>query len=39
MRDKLPAWIMHNWLQDFAYRINIPWWSFGLGGFLSLLIA
>ena len=23
------AWfIMHNWLQDFAYRINISWWIF-----------
>jgi putative ABC transport system permease protein len=32
-------WIMHNWLQDFAYRINIPWWSFALAGLFSLLIA
>lgn len=35
----LTWWIMHNWLQDFAYRINIPWWSFALAGLLSLFIA
>jgi putative ABC transport system permease protein len=32
-------WIMHNWLQDFAYRINMPWWVFGIAGLLSVLIA
>lgn len=31
--------IMHNWLQDFAYRINIQWWVFALAGIVSLLIA
>ena len=26
-------WIMHGWLQDFAYRITIQWWMlFGAGG-------
>jgi putative ABC transport system permease protein len=30
---------MHNWLQDFAYRIPIPWWSFALAGLLALIIA
>ena len=26
-------WIMHAWLQDFAYRITIQWWMlFGAGG-------
>ncbi|WP_153799494.1 ABC transporter permease [Foetidibacter luteolus] len=34
------AWyIMHLWLQDFAYRINISWWIFALAGLLSLVIA
>src|SRR5215216_799530 len=34
------AWyIMHQWLQDFAYRINIQWWVFLLTGLLALLIA
>jgi putative ABC transport system permease protein len=31
--------IMHHWLQDFAYRINISWWVFGIAGMLALLIA
>jgi len=31
--------IMHHWLQDFAYRININWWVFGIAGMLALLIA
>jgi len=34
------AWFgMHQWLQDFAYRINISWWIFGLAGIMVLLIA
>jgi putative ABC transport system permease protein len=32
-------WVMHSWLQDFAYRININWWVFGIAGILALLIA
>ncbi|HEY9000252.1 MAG TPA: ABC transporter permease [Mucilaginibacter sp.] len=31
--------IMHRWLQDFAYRITINWWVFGIAGALALLIA
>ena len=34
------AWlVMHNWLQDFAYRININWWIFLVAGLLSVFIA
>ena len=34
------AWYaMHNWLEDFAYRINIPWWLFIAAGILAALIA
>jgi putative ABC transport system permease protein len=34
------AWlIMHNWLQDFAYRINMNWWIFLGAGLLAVLIA
>ncbi|HEX5027117.1 MAG TPA: ABC transporter permease [Agriterribacter sp.] len=34
------AWfIMHKWLQDFAYRIDISWWMFVVSGLLSLIIA
>lgn len=34
------AWyIMSNWLQDYAYRINIQWWIFVMAAVLALLIA
>lgn len=34
------AWYaMSNWLEDFAYRINLPWWMFGLAGLMALLVA
>ncbi|MDO1447921.1 ABC transporter permease [Rhodocytophaga aerolata] len=34
------AWYaMDNWLQDFAYRIDLDWWIFALAGVLALLIA
>jgi len=32
-------WIMHNWLQDFAYRINISVWVFVVAGIASFIIA
>lgn len=35
----LAWWAMHNWLQDFAYRIDISWWVFGVAGILALFIA
>lgn len=25
-------WVMHQWLQDYAYRIRIEWWVFVLTG-------
>jgi putative ABC transport system permease protein len=33
------SYIMHNWLQDFAYRINISWWIFFAAGLLAVVIA
>ncbi len=35
----LAYWIMNNWLQDFAYRINLSWWLFIIVGSIALLIA
>jgi len=32
-------WIMHRWLQDFAYRISISWWIFLLAGIVAAVIA
>ena len=32
-------WAMHNWLQDFAYRITIRWWIFLVAGAIAFLIA
>lgn len=34
------AWyIMSRWIEGFAYRINIAWWMFALGGLIAILIA
>lgn len=34
------AWYaMSQWLQDFAYKITIPWWIFALAGLLAVGIA
>ena len=34
------AWMaMNNWLQDFAYRIEISWWFFAIAGIAAILIA
>jgi putative ABC transport system permease protein len=31
--------VMHNWLQGFAYRINISLWVFAAAGMISVAIA
>jgi putative ABC transport system permease protein len=34
------AWyLMHHWLQDFAYRVNISWYLFAAASILTILIA
>jgi ABC-type antimicrobial peptide transport system permease subunit len=35
----LAWWVMHNWLQDYQYRITISWWIFPAAGILAVLIA
>jgi putative ABC transport system permease protein len=32
-------YVMNKWLEDFSYRINIPWWVFVLAAFLAVLIS
>lgn len=32
-------YFMSKWLEDFAYRITISWWTFALAGLLALLVA
>ena len=34
------AWYaMNQWLQDFAYKIDLQWWMFALAGLLAVVIA
>jgi putative ABC transport system permease protein len=34
------AWYyMHQWLQDYVYRIDINWWVFAAGGLATIIIA
>ena len=34
------AWFyMHQWLQDYVYRIDISWWLFAVGGLVAIIIA
>jgi putative ABC transport system permease protein len=34
------AWyVMHNWLQDFAYRSSIAWWIFLVAGIVAAAVA
>jgi putative ABC transport system permease protein len=34
------AWfVVDSWIQDFAYRIDLDWWVFGLAGMVALIIA
>jgi putative ABC transport system permease protein len=32
-------WAMHNWLQNFAYRISISWWMFAAAGLVAVITA
>ena len=34
------AWYyMHQWLEDYVYRISISWWLFAAGGLVAIIIA
>ena len=32
-------WLMNKWLQDYAYRVNIEWWVFGISGAAIIFVA
>ncbi|SEL53805.1 ABC transporter permease [Parapedobacter koreensis] len=32
-------WAMSQWLEDFAYRIDIQWWMFAVAGLMAVVIA
>ena len=32
-------WAMNQWLQDFAYRIDVEWWPFAVAGLAAVVIA
>jgi len=32
-------WLMHHWLEDFAYRTTLSWWVFLAAGLLTVLMA
>jgi putative ABC transport system permease protein len=32
-------YVMHNWLQTFAYRTTLNWWLFPLAGLVALVVA
>jgi ABC-type antimicrobial peptide transport system permease subunit len=32
-------WAMHNWLQNYQYRIEISWWIFVTAGIAAMLIS
>jgi putative ABC transport system permease protein len=33
------VWIMHSWLENFAFRIPFPWWVLVAAGAITMLIA
>jgi putative ABC transport system permease protein len=35
----ISAWLMYQWLQQFAYGVSFPWWTFIAAGVFTLLIA
>jgi putative ABC transport system permease protein len=35
----LAWWAMQHWLEGFAYRQNVPWWSIALAGLLAVAVA
>jgi len=32
-------WVMHEWIKNFIFHTDIPWWLFALAGVLAVGIA
>ncbi|MEO6167279.1 MAG: ABC transporter permease, partial [Chitinophagales bacterium] len=32
-------WMMNQWLNEFAYRIEISWWVFAVATIIALIVA
>lgn len=39
LASPVAGWVMNGWLEDFAYRIQVAWWVYGLAGAVALCIA
>ncbi len=39
LSSTIAGYFMQNWLQNFAYAIELRWWIFALAGFISVVIA
>jgi putative ABC transport system permease protein len=35
----LAWWLMSQWLQEYAFKIEIEWWIFAIAGLLAIAIA
>jgi putative ABC transport system permease protein len=35
----LSIYLANNWLENFAFKIELKWWYFGVTGFVALMIA
>ncbi|WP_266368354.1 ABC transporter permease [Tellurirhabdus rosea] len=39
LASPLAYYLMDRWLAEFAYKIDVPWWAFGLAGALAVTVA
>ncbi len=39
LASPLSWWVMRQWLQGFAYKIDLAWWMFALAGLAAIIIA
>jgi len=35
----IALWAVKRWLENFAYRINIPWWAFAVAGLAGIVLV